>query len=127
MVSSTFSFLVTTTLPNVRDGIYLKLLVTLNGTDTLTDANRTFTTLGNIAKVSSWMTDFFSKVKNSVYPKETETKDDAKIKDDAKLEDDEVGPMIGDILRNLEDVLKRVPKYTYMKIPADSILMTVMK
>lgn len=121
MVSSTFSFLVTTTLPNVRDGIYLKLLVTLNGTDTLTDANRTFTTLGNIAKVSSWMTDFFSKVKNSVYPKEAE------IKDGAKVKDNEVEPMLRDILKNLEDVLKRVPKYTYMKIPGESILMTINK
>jgi hypothetical protein len=114
MMASTFTFFANTTLPNVMEGIYLKILNTLNGNEALADPNRLFATVGNVFKVSSWMTVFFSTITRIAYtPKET------------VIEDKEVEPMLRDILKTIEEKVKKVPKYSYMKIPDHSVLMTV--
>jgi len=111
-VEKTFTFMASTTLPNVKEGLYMKMMSTLNGEDARADPNRFFATLGNLTKVSSWMSSFFSTVLGLVY--------------EAKpvLKNEEVGPLLKDILKTVEEKVTKETKYNYMEIPAKSILMT---
>ena len=112
LLEKTFTFMVTTTLPNVKEGLYLKMLTTLNGEDARADPNRFFATMGNLTKVYSWMNSFFSTVLGLVYEAKPVVKDE------------EVEPLLRDILKTVEENVNKVPKYNYMKVPPESILMT---
>ena len=111
-MDNTFTFLKTTTAPNVMEGLYTKAIGTLNGTDILADPNRFFATIGNIAKVYGWMCPLFAGILSLTYTSK-----------DPPVSDKEAEELLRDLLKTLNEKLKGVAGYTYMKIPAGCFLM----
>jgi len=113
-MDNSFTFLRTTTLPNVMEGIYLKAIGTFNGTEMLTDPNRFFATLGNIIKVCGWMETLFSGILNITYT--------AKVQD-PPLSDKDIQDLLRELLKTLNEKVKGIAGYTYMSVPTGSVLM----
>jgi len=121
-MQTVFTFLKKTTVPNVIEGVSNKIVATLSGADAVADANRLFTTFGNVLKVSGWMFAFVSSIKGIV--KDMVVKDTNDSKENI-IEDKDVEILLRDIIKDFEERFNKVPKYTYMKVPPESILMTI--
>jgi len=114
MTENTFSFLKTTLLPNIKEGIYTKTMNTLNGTDFLNDPNKVIATQVNLSKVYLFAVSIFAKALNMVYTPSVKVTTDP----------DEIKKLFKEILDVLNEKFKGLKGFTFMSIPAGSILMT---
>jgi len=114
MTENTFSFLKTTLLPNIKEGIYTKTMNTLNGTDFLNDPNKVIATQVNLSKVYLFAVSIFAKALNMVYTPSVKVTTDP----------DEIKKLLKEILDVLNEKFKGLKGFTFMSIPAGSILMT---
>jgi hypothetical protein len=113
IAENTFTFLKSTLLPNIKEGIYLKMMNTLNGTDFLNDPNKVVATQANLSKVYLFAVSLFAQVLNRVYTPSVPV-----------IKKDELEPLLRDILKVLNETFKGPKGYNFMAIPVGSILMT---
>ncbi len=113
IAENTFTFLKSTLLPNIKEGIYLKMMNTLNGTDFLNDPNKVVATQANLSKVYLFAVSLFAQVLNKVYTPSVPV-----------IKKDELEPLLRDILKVLNETFKGPKGYNFMTIPVGSILMT---
>ena len=112
MVEGSFTFLKTTLLPNIKEGLYTKAMLTMTGLDFANDPNKVMATVTNIAKVQVFMVGLLAPALNLVY------KPSVPVIDPTKL-----GPILDDILKTLNEHFKGTKNYAFMEIPIGSYLM----
>jgi hypothetical protein len=112
MIENSFTFLKTTLLPNIKEGLYTKGMQTMTGMDFATDPNKVMATLTNIGKVQVFMVGLLAPALNLVY------KPSVPVIDPTKL-----GPILDEILKVLNESFKGTKNYVFMEIQPGSYLM----
>ncbi len=112
LMEKSFTFMGSTLLPKVKEGIYLKMLNTLNGEDILTDPNKVMATMTNVSKVYVFMVSMMAPLLQKTYTPSV-----------AVIKPAEIEPTVRDILSVLNDTFKGKAGFTYMAIPGNSVLM----
>ncbi len=112
LMEKSFTFMGSTLLPKVKEGIYLKMLNTLNGEDILTDPNKVMATMTNVSKVYVFMVSMMAPLLQKTYTPSV-----------AVIKPAEIEPTVRDILSVLNDTFKGKAGFTYMTIPGNSVLM----
>jgi hypothetical protein len=113
VMEKSFTFMGSTLLPKVKEGIFHKMLSTFNGDDFLTDPNRVVATMANLSKVYVFMVSFMAPLLKIVYTPSVKV-----------IQYTELEPTIREILKVLNESYKGAKGFTYMAIPMNSILMT---
>lgn len=112
MIEDSFTFLKTTLLPNIKEGLYTKAMLTITGMDFANDPNKVMATVTNIAKVQVFMVGLLAPALNLVY------KPSVPVIDPTKL-----GPILDEILKVLNEKFKGAINYIHMEIPNGSYLL----
>ena len=112
LMEKSFTFMGSGLLPKVKEGIYLKMLNTLNGEDILTDPNKVMATMTNLSKVYVFMVSMMAPLLQKVYTPSVEV-----------IKPAEIEPTVRDILAVLNETFKGKKGFTYMAIPGNSVLM----
>jgi hypothetical protein len=112
MIEGSFTFLKTTLLPNIKEGLYTKAMLTMTGLDFANDPNKVMATVTNIAKVQVFMVGLLAPALNLVY------KPSVPVIDTTKL-----GPILDEILKVLNEKFKGAINYIHMEIPIGSYLL----
>ena len=112
LMEKSFTFMGSTLLPKVKEGIYLKMLNTLNGEDILTDPNKVIATMTNVSKVYVFMVSMMAPLLQKTYTPSV-----------AVITPADIEPTVRDILKVLNETFKGKSGFTYMAIPGNSVLM----
>ena len=112
MIENSFTFLKTTLLPNIKEGLYTKGMQTITGMDFANDPNKVIATLTNISKVQVFMVGLLASALNLVYNPSVPVIDATKL-----------GPTLDDILKVLNDHFKGTKNFVFMEIQPGSYLM----
>ena len=112
MIEGSFTFLKTTLLPNIKEGLYTKAFATISGTDFANDPNKVIATVTNIGKVQVFMVPFVANALKLVYNPSVPVIDPTKL-----------GPILDEILKVLNEKFKGAKNYIYMEIPNGSYLL----
>jgi hypothetical protein len=112
MIEGSFTFLKTTLLPNIKEGLYTKAFATISGTDFANDPNKVMATVTNIGKVQVFMVPFVASALKLVYTPSVPVIDKTKL-----------GPILDHILKTLNEHFKGTKNYAFMEIPNGSYLM----
>jgi hypothetical protein len=113
IAENSFTFLKSTLLDNIKEGIYLKMMNTLNGTYFLNDPNKVIDTQVNLSKVYLFAVSLFAQALNILYTPSVTV-----------IKQDELEPLLRDILKVLNETFKGPKGYNFMTIPVGTILMT---
>lgn len=111
MLEGSFTFLKTTLLPNIKEGLYIKASDTITGLDFSNDPSKVMTTVTNIGNVQVFMVSFVAPALNLVY------KPSVPVIDSTKL-----GPILEEILKALNEKFKGAKNLVFMKIESGSYL-----
>lgn len=111
MLEGSFTFLKTTLLPNIKEGLYTKAIQTMNGMDFANDPNKVMATVTNIGKVQVFMVGLLAPALNLVY------KPSVPVIDKTKL-----GPILDEILKALNEKFKGAKNLVFMPIETGSYL-----
>ena len=112
LMEKSFTFMGSSLLPKVKEGIYLKMLNTLNGEDILTDPNKVMATMTNLSKVYVFMVSMMAPLLQKTYTPSVEV-----------IKPAELEPTVRGILAVLNETFKGKSGFTYMAIPGNSVLM----
>lgn len=112
MVEGSFTFLKTTLLPNIKEGLYTKAFATFSGMDFASDPNKVMATATNIAKVHVFMVGLLAPALNLVYTPSVPVIDTTKL-----------GPILDEILKALNEKFKGIKNFVFMAIDPGSYLM----
>jgi hypothetical protein len=112
MIEGSFTFLKTTLLPNIKEGLYTKAFATFSGMDFASDPNKVMATVTNIGKVQVFMVSFVAGALNLVYTPSVPVMDKTKL-----------GPILDEILKALNEKFKGIKNFVFMAIDPGSYLL----
>ena len=112
MIEGSFTFLKTTLLPNIKEGLYTKAFATFSGMDFANDPNKVMATATNIAKVQVFMVSFVAGAINLVYTPSVPVIDKTKL-----------GPILDEIIKALNEKFKGIKNYVVMAIDPGSYIL----
>ena len=112
MVEGSFTFLKTTLLPNIKEGLYTKAMMTITGMDFANDPNKVIATVINIAKVQVFMVGLLAPALNLVYTPSVPVIDKTKL-----------GPILDEILKALNEKFKGIKNFVVMAIDPGSYIL----
>ena len=111
LLEGSFTFLKTTLLPNIKEGLYTKAFATFSGMDFANDPNKVMATVTNIGKVHVFMVSFVAGALNLVYTPSVPVIDKTKL-----------GPILDEILKALNEKFKGAKNLVFMEIETGSYL-----
>lgn len=112
MIEGSFTFLKTTLLPNIKQGLYTKASDTFTGMDFASDPNKVMSTVTNIGKVQVFMVGLLAPALNLVYTPSVPVIDKTKL-----------GPILDEILKALNEKFKGIKNYVVMAIDPGSYIL----
>ena len=111
LLEGSFTFLKTTLLPNIKEGLYTKAFATFSGMDFANDPNKVMATATNIAKVQVFMVSFVAGALKLVYTPSVPVIDPTKL-----------GPILDEIIKALNEKFKGAKNLVFMEIETGSYL-----